>query len=282
MQRQRKAVKMNPIYEKLLKCYECYKSKITFEPRVAVVLGSGLGNFAKTVDVKAELPYSEIEGFPVSTVPGHAGKFIFGYIGEVPVVLMQGRVHYYEGYPITDVVLPTRLMKMMGARVLFLTNASGGINPAFHAGSLMLIQDHISIFAPNPLIGANIDELGTRFPDMSHVYDEDLQAIIRSTAKDNDIELFEGIYAQLTGPSFESPAEIQLLHKLGASAVGMSTVVEAIAANHMGMKICGVSCVSNLAAGMNSAPLTHEEVQEAANAVAPKFEKLLVESIMKF
>lgn len=273
---------MNPVYEKLLKCYDCYKDKIDFEPKVAVVLGSGLGNFAKVVDVKAELPYSEIEGFPVSTVPGHAGKFIFGYINEVPVVLMQGRVHYYEGYPITDVVLPTRLMKMMGAKVLFLTNASGGINPAFHAGSLMLIQDHISLFAPNPLIGPNIEELGTRFPDMSHVYDEDLQGIIKETAKENDIELFEGVYAQLTGPSFESPAEIQMLYKVGASAVGMSTVVEAIAANHMGMKICGVSCVSNLAAGMNSAPLTHEEVQEAANAVAPKFEKLLVESITKF
>lgn len=273
---------MNPVYDKLLKCYDCYKKKIDFEPRVAVVLGSGLGNFAKVVDVKAELPYSEIEGFPVSTVPGHAGKFIFGYINEVPVVLMQGRVHYYEGYPITDVVLPTRLMKMMGAKVLFLTNASGGINPAFHAGSLMLIQDHISLFAPNPLIGPNIEELGTRFPDMSHVYDEDLQAIIKETAKENDIELFEGVYAQLTGPSFESPAEIQMLYKMGVSAVGMSTVVEAIAANHMGMKICGVSCVSNLAAGMNSAPLTHEEVQEAANAVAPRFEKLLVESITKF
>lgn len=273
---------MNPVYDKLLKCYDCYKKRIDFEPKVAVVLGSGLGNFAKVVDVKAELPYSEIEGFPVSTVPGHAGKFIFGYINEVPVVLMQGRVHYYEGYPITDVVLPTRLMKMMGAKVLFLTNASGGINPAFHAGSLMLIQDHISLFAPNPLIGPNIEELGTRFPDMSHVYDEDLQGIIKETAKENDIELFEGVYAQLTGPSFESPAEIQMLYKMGASAVGMSTVVEAIAANHMGMKICGVSCVSNLAAGMNSAPLTHEEVQEAANAVAPKFEKLLVESITKF
>lgn len=273
---------MNPVYEKLLKCYDCYKSKIDFEPKVAVVLGSGLGNFARTVDVKAELPYNEIEGFPVSTVPGHAGKFIFGYINEVPVVLMQGRVHYYEGYPITDVVLPTRLMKMMGAEILFLTNASGGINPAFHAGSLMLIKDHVSIFAPNPLIGPNIDELGTRFPDMSHVYDEDLQEIIKGTAKDNDIELFEGVYAQLTGPSFESPAEIKMLHNLGVSAVGMSTVVEAIAANHMGMKICGVSCVSNLAAGMNSAPLTHEEVQEAANAVAPKFEKLLTESVTKF
>lgn len=273
---------MNPVYEKLLKCYECYKARIDFAPKAAVVLGSGLGNFAKVVDVKAELPYSEIEGFPVSTVPGHAGRFIFGYINEVPVVLMQGRVHYYEGYPITDVVLPTRLMRMMGAQILFLTNASGGIDPSFHAGSLMLIRDHVSLFAPNPLIGPNIDELGTRFPDMSHIYNEDLQEMIRQTARDNGIELFEGVYAQLTGPSFESPAEIQLLHKLGVSAVGMSTVVEAIAANHMGMKICGVSCVSNLAAGMNSSPLTHEEVQAAANAVAPKFEKLLVESVTKF
>ncbi len=273
---------MNPVYEKLVKCYECYKSKIDFEPKVAIVLGSGLGNFAKVVDVKAELPYSEIEGFPVSTVPGHAGKFIFGYIQEVPVVLMQGRVHYYEGYPITDVVLPTRLMKMMGAKILFLTNASGGINPAYHAGAFMMLKDHISCFAPNPLIGPNLDELGTRFPDMSHVYDEDLQEIIRSTAKEYDIELFEGVYAQLTGPSFESPAEIQMLHKMGVDAVGMSTVVEAIAANHMGMKICGVSCVCNLAAGMSPTPLTHEEVQEAANAAAPKFEKLLVESVKKF
>lgn len=273
---------MNPVYEKLLKCYECYKKKIDFQPEVAIVLGSGLGNFARTADVKAELSYNEIEGFPVSTVPGHAGKFIFGYIGDVPVVMMQGRVHYYEGYPVTDVVLPTRLMKMMGAKILFLTNASGGINPLFHAGSLMLIRDHISSFAPNPLVGPNIDELGTRFPDMSHVYDEDLQDVIRSTAQENGIELFEGVYAQLTGPSFETPAEIQMLSKLGVSAVGMSTVVEAIAANHMGMKICGVSCVSNLAAGMNSSPLTHEEVQEAANAVAPKFEKLLTESVMKF
>ena len=273
---------MNQIYKKVVDCYESIKERIPFQPKVALVLGSGLGNYADSMDVKAEISYSEIKDFPVSTVPGHAGKFIFGYVGEVPVVCMKGRVHYYEGYPITDVVLPTRLMKMMGAKVLFLTNASGGINPAFHAGSLMLIQDHISIFAPNPLIGPNIEGLGTRFPDMSHVYDEDLQKIIADTAGENNIELFEGVYAQLTGPSFESPAEIQMLHKLGVSAVGMSTVVEAIAANHMGMKICGVSCVSNLAAGMNSAPLTHEEVQEAANAVAPRFEKLLVESVSKF
>lgn len=272
---------MNQVYEKLQKAYECYRNKIDFKPEIALTLGSGLGNYAENVDIKAELPYSDIEGFPVSTVPGHAGKFIFGYLKDVPVVLMQGRVHYYEGYPITDVVMPARLMRLMGAKILFLTNASGGINPDFHAGALMMITDHISSFAPNPLIGPNIDELGTRFPDMTHVYRPELQTVIRDTAAQNGIELFEGVYAQLTGPSFESPAEIRMLKTLGADAVGMSTVVEAIAANHMGMKVCGISCISNLAAGMNVRPLTHAEVQEAANAAAPKFTKLVTESIIK-
>lgn len=273
---------MNPVYDKLMKCYESFKSKIDFVPEVAIVLGSGLGDYANDIQVVAELDYHEIEGFPVSTVPGHAGKFIFGYVNEVPVVCMKGRVHYYEGYPISDVVLPTRLMKLMGAKILFLTNASGGINPSFTAGDFMMLKDHISIWAPNPLIGANIDELGVRFPDMTHVYDEDLQSIIRSTAEACGIALKEGIYAQLTGPSFESPAEIQLLHKLGVDAVGMSTVVEAIAANHMGMKICCISCVCNLAAGMTDNPLTHEEVQEAANAAAPKFRRLVTETVTNF
>lgn len=272
---------MNQVYEKLQKAYECYRNKIDFKPEIALTLGSGLGNYAENVDIEAELPYSDIEGFPVSTVPGHAGKFIFGYLKDVPVVLMQGRVHYYEGYPITDVVMPARLMRLMGAKILFLTNASGGINPDFHAGALMMITDHISSFAPNPLIGPNIDELGTRFPDMTHVYRPELQTVIRDTAAQNGIELFEGVYAQLTGPSFESPAEIRMLKTLGADAVGMSTVVEAIAANHMGMKVCGISCISNLAAGMNVRPLTHAEVQEAANAAAPKFTKLVTESIIK-
>lgn len=273
---------MNPVYEKLMKCYESFKSKIDFVPEVAIVLGSGLGDYANDIQVVAELDYHEIEGFPVSTVPGHAGKFIFGYVNGVPVVCMKGRVHYYEGYPISDVVLPARLMKLMGAKILFLTNASGGINPSFTAGDFMMLNDHISIWAPNPLIGANIDELGVRFPDMTHVYDEDLQEILRSTAKACGIDLKEGVYAQLTGPSFESPAEIQLLHKLGVDAVGMSTVVEAIAANHMGMKICCISCVCNLAAGMTDNPLTHEEVQEAANAAAPKFRKLVTEAVTNF
>ena len=271
---------MNQVYEKLMNCYECYKKKIDFTPKIALTLGSGPGKYADTIDVRAELPYSEIDGFPVSTVPGHAGKFIFGYVGKVPVVLMQGRVHYYEGYPISDIVLPARLMKLMGAQILFLTNASGGINPDFHAGALMMIKDHISCFAPNPLVGPNIDELGTRFPDMTDVYKKNLQDIIKSTAKKNDIELFEGVYAQLTGPSFESPAEIRMLKTMGVDAVGMSTVVEAIAANHMGMKVCGISCISNLAAGMNKKPLTHAEVQEAANAAEPKFTKLVTESII--
>jgi len=273
---------MDKPYEKLINCYESIKTRIPFEPKVALVLGSGLGNYADTMEVKAEIPYSEIENFPVSTVPGHEGKFIFGYVKNVPVVCMKGRVHFYEGYPISDVVLPTRLMKMMGAQILFLTNASGGINPSYTAGDFMLICDHISCFAPNPLIGANIDELGVRFPDMSHVYDLKLQSLIRKAASDNNITLKEGIYVQLTGPSFEAPAEIRMLHQLGADAVGMSTVVEAIAANHMGMKICGISCVCNLAAGMNEQPLTHEEVQEASRKAAPLFQKLVTDSIIAF
>lgn len=273
---------MNAVYEKLLSCYECVREKTDFEPKVAIVLGSGLGDYAEQIKVEIEIPYSEIEGFPVSTVPGHAGKFIFGYLDDIPVVCMKGRVHYYEGYPITDVVLPTRLMKLLGARILFLTNAAGGVNTTFHAGDLMLIRDHIAALAPNPLIGPNIDELGTRFPDMSHVYDKELQQIIRDTAKENNIYLQEGVYTQLTGPSFESPADIKMLRVLGTDAVGMSTVVEAIAANHCGMKICGISCICNLAAGMTENPLTHEEVQEAADAAAPCFKKLVTESVKKF
>lgn len=273
---------MNAIYEKIMRCYECVREKTQFVPKVAIVLGSGLGDYAKQIRVETEVPYGEIEGFPVSTVPGHDGRFIFGYLDAVPVVCMKGRVHYYEGYDITDVVLPTRLMKLLGAEILFLTNAAGGVNTFFHAGDLMLIKDQISVFAPNPLIGENIEELGTRFPDMSHVYDSNLLKIIRDTAKKNGIFLQEGVYAQLTGPSFESPAEIRMLRTLGCDAVGMSTVVEAIAANHCGMRICGISCISNLAAGMTDTPLSHKEVQEAADIAAPLFTKLVTESIKGF
>ena len=272
---------MNELYSKLKNCYDSVRAKTDFVPKVALVLGSGLGNYADSIKIEAEINYQDIEGFPVSTVPGHAGKFIFGYVGEVPVVCMKGRVHYYEGYPVSDVVLPTRLMKLLGAEILFLTNASGGMNREFKAGDLMMLTDHIGIFAPNPLIGPNIDELGTRFPDMTNVYDKDLQEIIRNTAKENGIALKEGVYVQLTGPCYESPAEIKMLSNL-ADAVGMSTVVEAIAANHAGMKICGISCICNLAAGMNPTPLSHKEVQEAADMAAEKFTRLVTDAIMKF
>ena len=270
---------MNDVYEKLVKCYESVKEKIDFNPQVALVLGSGLGDYADQIDVAATLDYKDIEGFPVSTVPLHKGRFVFGYVEGVPVVIMQGRVHYYEGYPMTDVVLPTRLMKLMGAKVLFLTNASGGIKQGFHAGDFMLIKDHISSFVPSPLLGANIEELGTRFPDMSHVYDEDLQQIVKKAACDLGINLKEGVYVQLTGPAYETPAEINMCRMMGADAVGMSTACEAQAAKHMGMKVVGISCISNLAAGISPKPLTHAEITETADAVAPMFKQRLTETI---
>ena len=270
---------MNPVYEKLLRCYESVKEKVDFKPKAALILGSGLGEYIQEMKVVQTLDYSQIQGFPVSTVPGHKGRFVFGYVGDVPVVAMQGRVHYYEGYSISDVVLHTRLMKLMGAEVLFLTNAAGGVNFDFKAGDLMMITDQIGSFVPSPLIGPNIDELGLRFCDMSHVYDLDLQQVIRNAAGKLGIDLKEGVYIQLTGPAFETPAEVRMCRTLGADAVGMSTACEAIAANHMGMKICGISCISNLGCGMTENPLTHEEVQETADRVAPLFRSLVTESI---
>lgn len=270
---------MSQVYEKLLKCYECYKEKIDFQPKVALVLGSGLGDFGETIRVEATLDYHEIEGFPVSTVPGHAGRFIFGYVGDVPVVCMQGRVHYYEGYEMSDVVLPARLMKMMGAEVLFLTNAAGGIKQGFHAGDLMLITGQIASFIPSPLRGANIDALGVRFPDMSQIYDLQLQQIVRKAAVELGITIKEGTYLQFSGPQYESPQEITMSRTLGADAVGMSTACEAIAARHMGMRVLGISCISNLASGISPVPLSHKEVQEVADEVAPKFKALVTEVI---
>lgn len=272
----------NQVYEKVMNCVNTIRLKTDFKPKVAITLGSGLGDYADQIDIKCEVPYSEIPGFPVSTVPGHDGRFIFGYVGDVPVVCMKGRVHYYEGYDISDVVLPARVMRMLGAEILFLTNAAGGVNYNFAAGDLMLINDHISVFAPNPLIGPNITKFGERFTDMTTVYNKELRAIIKETALENKIPLKEGVYCQLTGPSFESPAEIKMLRTLGVDAVGMSTVVEAIVANHMGMKICGISCISNLAAGMQAEPLSHDDVQKAADTTGPMFKKLVTECIKKF
>lgn len=270
---------MNENYEKLMKCFECVQQKITFKPEIALILGSGLGDYADTMEVVETLDYHDIEGFPVSTVPGHKGRFVFGYAGGVPIVAMQGRVHFYEGYKPQDVVLPIRLMKLMGAKVLFLTNAAGGINRSFNAGDFMLITDQISMSVPSPLIGENIDELGVRFPDMSEVYSRRLQKIIENSAVTAGVPLRRGVYIQTTGPQYETPAEIRAYERLGADAVGMSTAIEAIAARHAGMEICGISCISNLAAGISVNPLTHAEVQETADRVAPLFKKLVTQAI---
>ena len=270
---------MNADYEKLMKCYECVQQKISFRPELALILGSGLGDYADTMEVAETLDYHDIEGFPVSTVPGHKGRFVFGYAGGVPIVAMQGRVHFYEGYRPQDVVLPVRLMKLMGAKVLFLTNAAGGINRSFSAGDLMLITDHISMSVPSPLIGENIEELGVRFPDMSEVYSRRLQKIVENAAVTAGVPLRRGVYIQTTGPQYETPSEIRAYERLGADAVGMSTAIEAIAARHAGMEICGISCISNLAAGISVNPLTHQEVQETADRVAPLFKRLVTQAI---
>ena len=271
----------NLVYEKLNRCYESMKNKLPFKPQVALILGSGLGNYAERFQEEGVIDYREIEGFPVSTVPGHKGRFIFAHVEGTPVVMMQGRVHYYEGYPMSDVVLPVRLMRKMGAKVLFLTNAAGGVNFDFAPGDFMLIRDQIESFVPSPLLGPFVEEWGARFPDMSHIYDEDLQEIIRSSASQMGLKLQEGVYLQLTGPAYESPAEIRMCRALGADAVGMSTACEAVAANHMGYKICGISCISNLASGMTQKPLSHKEVQETADRMAVQFEELVTRSIGK-
>ena len=271
----------NPIYEKLMTCYESVKEKITFKPQVGLILGSGLGDYAEQIRVVETLDYADIEGFPVSTVKGHKGRFVFGYVGETPVVAMQGRVHYYEGYPITDVVLPTRLMGLMGIKMLILTNAAGGVNISYKPGDFMMITDHILSGVPNPLIGANLDELGPRFPDMSEAYSIRLQSIIRKCADKCGINIREGVYVQFTGPSYETPAEVRLARIMGADAVGMSTACETVAARHMGIEVCGISCITNMAAGITQQKLSHQEVQETADRVAVSFQRLITEILLQ-
>ena len=270
---------MNQVYAKLQNCYECVRKQTDFVPKVAIVLGSGLGDYADQIKIETTIDYTDIDGFPTSTVAGHKGRFVFGYVKQVPVVIMQGRVHYYEGYSMQDVVLPTRLMGVMGAKKILLTNAAGGVNPSFRPGDFMLITDHITTAVPSPLIGPNIEELGTRFPDMSEVYSKNLQKIIRKSAKDCGIPLQEGVYVQLTGPNYETPAEIRMVRSWGADAVGMSTACEAMAARHMGMEVCGISCITNMAAGVSDAKLNHGEVLETADRVAKDFEKLVTDVI---
>lgn len=267
--------------EKLIQCFKNLKDRIPYIPKIALVLGSGLDDLADELQVDAVIPYASIRNFPLSTAPGHRGAFVFAKIEEIPTVIMQGRIHYYEGYPMTDVVLPIRIMKLMGAKILFLTNAAGGVNRQFSAGNFMLITDHITCLVPSPLIGKNFETLGVRFPDMTQVYDKDLRMHIETAAESLHIPLKEGVYCQFTGPAYETPQEVRLAGILGADAVGMSTAVEAVAARHAGMHVCGISFISNLAAGMGSSLLSEQEVLDAGKKAASLFKQLVLNSISR-
>ncbi|MBQ9518322.1 MAG: purine-nucleoside phosphorylase [Firmicutes bacterium] len=269
------------MFENTEKAYEYVRTITDFQPEIAVTLGSGLGDVADSIEEIAAINYRDIPGFPVSTVAGHRGRYFFCKVGDKKVAFMQGRVHYYEGYPMEDVVMPLRVLHKMGCKILMLTNAAGGVNFQFDAGDIMLIRDHISSLVPSPLIGENYPA-GTRFPDMSNVYDTKLTGIIRETAAKMGISVKEGVYIQLSGPNYETPAEVRMCRLLGADAVGMSTACEAMAAVQCGMKVCGISCITNLAAGMSIKPLSHDEVKETADLKGPQLRRLIIESIKNF
>ena len=266
-------------YNRLLGYEKEIRKRTDFVPEVAIVLGSGLGDFAKNIDVEAVIDYGDLEGFPVSTAPGHTGQFIFGTLNGVKIVCMKGRIHYYEGYDMTDVVLPLRLMYLLGARTVIITNAVGCMNENFSVGSFMVSRDCIASFVPSPLIGPNIDELGPRFPDMSEIYSKDLISEVLALGEKNGIEVHEGVFIQLTGPQYETASEIRMYKAMGADCCGMSSAVEAITAAHMGMRVCGISCITNMCTGISKTKLSGEEVIEIANKVSGDFEKLVTELV---
>lgn len=247
-----------------------------FKPEIGIILGSGLGDFAKNFESVC-IPYSEIPGFETSTVQGHSGQLVFAEIKGKKVVMMQGRYHFYEGHPMERIVYPIKVMKKLGVKTLILTNAAGALNKSFKPADLMLISDHINFMGTNPLIGPNDESLGTRFPDMSEVYNKKLLELAQNCAKKIGIEVQKGIYAACTGPSYETPAEVKMLSMLGADAVGMSTAPEAVVANYCGIKVLGISCISNSAAGVQQNPLSHEEVIATTNIAKEKFQSLILE-----
>lgn len=256
------------------------KAHCEYKPTVGIVLGSGLGEFANQLADSKTIPYADIPSFPISTVQGHAAQWVTGHMGNQTAVCMQGRFHYYEGYDQEEVTIPIRVMKRLGVEILIVTNSSGGINKTFAPGDLMLITDHINLSGQNPLRGANLDSFGPRFPDMTMAYDRELQQKMLMAAQSKGITLQQGVYAMMAGPSFETPAEIRMLRTMGADAVGMSTVPEVIVARHCGMRIVGVSCVTNPAAGILDQPLTHQEVLENADKAKQKFLDCLTAFVM--
>ena len=270
-----------PFYERVEHAAREIRSRYAEEVRVALVLGSGLGAFADDVEEAVAIPYEEIQGFARPTVEGHAGRLVLGKISNVPVAVMQGRFHYYEGYSFEEVSFPVRTLGLLGVKSLVLTNAAGGINVAFDQGALMVISDHLNLMGVNPLRGLHDERFGARFPDMTEVYSRDYQEIAVEEARTMNLEMRRGIYAALSGPSYETPAEIRMLRTLGADAVGMSTVPEAIVARQMGIKVLGISCITNMAAGVLGDPIQHEEVIETGARVHDIFKELLRRVIPK-
>lgn len=263
----------------LEKQLEFLRKLTDFKPDIALVLGSGLGGLADEIETEYEIDYGDIPDFPVSTAPGHKGRFLFGKLCGKNIAAMQGRVHLYEGYTPEQIVMPIRLLRALGAEILILTNACGGISKGLSRGDLMMIDDHISSFIPSPLTRPNDEKTGPRFPDMSEVYSNRMKRILLNSALNCGIDLKRGVYIQLPGPAFETKAEIRMCAALGADAVGMSTAIEAQAARHCGFEVCGISCITNLACGISNAPITSEEVNETANAVSEKFRALIKEII---
>ena len=263
------------LYERAEHAARIIRSRTTETPRIAIILGSGLGAFADDFENAVGISYEDITGFPRSTAEGHAGRLVIGKIDQVPLMAMQGRVHFYEGYSLEQVTFPIRVFKLLGIKTLILTNASGGVNVQFSQGALMIISDHLNLLGDNPLRGSNDTRFGPRFPDMTAVYSPELQEIVIEEAKALNVEVRRGIYAALAGPSYETPAEIHLMRTLGADAVGMSTVPEAIVARHMDLEVLGISCITNMAAGISDEPINHDDVMATGDRVRETFTQLL-------
>lgn len=270
------------MYAKLNETAKFIQTKIRSTPTVGLVLGSGLGSFIDNIENKTIIPYEEIPFFPKTTVEGHSGRFILGNIKETQVAVLQGRLHAYEGLQMDEVVFPIRVLATLGIETLVLTNAAGGINMDFETGNLVIIKDHINFMGKNPLVGPNINELGPRFPDMTEAYNRTLNKILEASMKEEGLTANSGVYAGVLGPTYETPAEIKMLRTLGADMVGMSTVPECIAANHLNLKVCAISCITNMAAGIEKGKLKHEDVKEQANKVMDKFNNILLRSIPQF
>ncbi|MBI4925374.1 MAG: purine-nucleoside phosphorylase [Bdellovibrio sp.] len=269
----------NTIYQKIKKAVDLVKQKSDIPPEIGIILGSGLGSVAEKAKDTVHIPYLEIPFFHGTTVEGHSGKMTIGKLFDVPCVLLQGRFHLYEGYDMEDVVFPTRTLCGLGIHTLILTNAAGSINPNFQPGDVMVISDHLNLMGNNPLQGIQVTQLGPRFPDLSEAYNKKCINIIENVTKDLGISLKHGVYAGLMGPTYETPAEVRMLRTLGADAVGMSTVPECIAANHLGVRVLGISCIANLAAGQSPQKLTHHEVLESSKLAANKLSSILEKAI---